>query len=58
MHFLTHESPLHVDLFGRVDDEQRTRLLAGFETALQTHADVDGRVSFTAPYVVVTARRR
>jgi hypothetical protein len=58
MHFLTRESPLHVDVFGRIDAEQSDRLLAGFRSALQVHAGVDGRVSFEAPYVVVTARRR
>jgi SAM-dependent methyltransferase len=57
-HFLTRESPLHVDMFGRVSADQSQRLLAGFQSALQAHADADGRVSFEAPYVVVTARRR
>jgi SAM-dependent methyltransferase len=58
MHFLTRESPLHVDLFGRVDAEQGERLLAGFRSALRAHADADGRVSFDAPYLVAAARRR
>jgi SAM-dependent methyltransferase len=58
VHFLTHESPLHVDVLGRVDTAQRRRLVAGFAAALQAHARVDGRVSFDAPYAVVTARRR
>lgn len=58
MHFLTSESPLHVDLFSRVDAEQSQRLRAAFRSALQAYADVDGRVSFEAPYVVVTALRR
>jgi SAM-dependent methyltransferase len=58
MHFLTRESPLHVDMFGRVDADQSERLLAGFQSALRAHADADGRVAFDAPYVVVTARRR
>ena len=57
MQFLTSESPLHVDLFSRVDAGQGERLLAGFRSALQAYEDVDGRVSFEAPYVVVTARR-
>jgi SAM-dependent methyltransferase len=58
MHFLTRESPLHVDVFSRVNAEQSGRLVAGFQSALQVRAGVDGRVSFEAPYVVVTARRR
>jgi 2-polyprenyl-3-methyl-5-hydroxy-6-metoxy-1,4-benzoquinol methylase len=57
MHFLTSESPLHVDLFRRVEAEQSERLRAAFQSALQAHADVDGRVSYEAPYLVVTARR-
>jgi len=57
MHFLTSESPLHVDVFSRVEAEQSDRLRAAFQSALQTHADVDGRVSYKAPYMVVTARR-
>ena len=58
VHFLKHESPLHIDLLHRVDAAQHERLVAGFQTALQAHAGVDGRVSFQSPYVVVTARRR
>ena len=58
MHFLTSESPSHVDLFNRVDAEQGDRLRAAFQSALEAHADVDGRVSYEAPYVVVTARRK
>jgi SAM-dependent methyltransferase len=58
MHFLTSESPLHVDVFSRVDAEQGDRLRAAFQSALQVHADVDGRVSYQAPYVVATARRK
>jgi SAM-dependent methyltransferase len=57
MHFLTGESPLHVDLFNRVDAEQSQRLRAAFQSALQAHAKVDGSVSYQAPYVVVTGRR-
>ena len=37
---------------------QSERLRAAFQSALQAHADVDGRVSYEAPYVVVTARRK
>lgn len=58
LHFLTHESPLHIDVLSRVDQGQRERLLAAFEAALAAHSRADGRVSFDAPYVVVTARRR
>jgi SAM-dependent methyltransferase len=58
MHFLTRESPLHVDLLGRIDAVQHEQLLAGFDAALQALEGADGRVSFEAPYVVVTARRR
>jgi SAM-dependent methyltransferase len=58
VHFLTSESPLHVDLFSRVDVEQSDRLRAAFQSALQAHAAVDGRVSYQAPYLVVTARRK
>lgn len=58
VHFLTHESPLHIDVLSRVDQGQRERLLAAFEAALKRHSHGDNRVSFDAPYVVVTARRR
>jgi SAM-dependent methyltransferase len=58
MHFLTSESPLHVDLFSRVDAAQSQRLRAAFQSALYAHADADDRVSYEAPYVVVTARRK
>jgi SAM-dependent methyltransferase len=58
MHFLTHESPLHIDVLSRVDQSQRDRLLAAFEAAMKAHSHADGRVSFGAPYVVATARRR
>ena len=56
--FLTHESPLHIDVLRRVDAAQSQRLVAAFETALRAHEGADGRVSFQAPYVVVTALRR
>jgi ubiquinone/menaquinone biosynthesis C-methylase UbiE len=58
MRFITHESPLHIDVLSRVDQDQRERLLAGFEAALTAHSHGDGRVSFDAPYVVVSALRR
>ncbi|MEH3153915.1 MAG: class I SAM-dependent methyltransferase [Gordonia paraffinivorans] len=55
LHFITHESPVHVDLLGRVDEVQRDRLLTAFEAALTGVADTDGTVAFDSPYVVVTA---
>jgi SAM-dependent methyltransferase len=58
VHFLTSESPLHVDLFNRVDAEQSDRLRAAFQSALQAHADADGSVSYEAPYLVATAQRK
>jgi SAM-dependent methyltransferase len=57
LHFLVHESPMHVDVFGRVDEHQHDRLSAAFRDALGPHADGDG-VRFDTPYVVVTASRR
>ena len=57
LHFLEHESPMHVDLFRRIDGAQRERLEAAFRDALTPHAD-DGGVSFDTPYVVVSATRR
>ncbi|MBT0567384.1 class I SAM-dependent methyltransferase [Williamsia sp. CHRR-6] len=58
MHFLTSESPYHVDLLRRCDEMERERLVAGFEAALAPHTDGSGRVAFDAPYLIVTARRR
>ncbi|TPG34508.1 class I SAM-dependent methyltransferase [Mycolicibacterium hodleri] len=57
LRFLEHESPMHVDIFRRVDPTQRERLRAGFRDALTPHAD-DTLVSFDTPYVVVSAIRR
>jgi SAM-dependent methyltransferase len=57
LHFLEHESPIHVDVFGRVDAQQRTRLLAAFAEAMRPHVGADG-VDFDASYAVVTARRQ
>jgi SAM-dependent methyltransferase len=56
MHFLEHESPMHVDVFRRAED-RHARLAAAFRTALEPHSGVDG-VSFDSSYVVVSARRR
>ncbi|CAJ1584777.1 class I SAM-dependent methyltransferase [[Mycobacterium] wendilense] len=58
MEFLTHESPVHVDLFGRVEGDLRERLAAAFREALSEHTEADGTVRFGAPYVLITARRR
>lgn len=58
LHFLRGESPMHVATFQRADPEQRDRLAAEFEKALRPHEDASGRVSFTAPYVVVSATLR
>jgi SAM-dependent methyltransferase len=58
VHFVTQESPMHVALFARTDAAKRTRLRSAFESALSAHAGPTGTVSFAAPYVVVTARRR
>jgi ubiquinone/menaquinone biosynthesis C-methylase UbiE len=58
VHFLSHESPVHVDILNRVDATQRDLLVAAFETALAEYVDDGGGVSYQAPYVVVAARRR
>lgn len=57
LHFLTDESPMHVDIFARVDGAQRAQLVEAFRDALLPHRGSDG-VRFDAPYVVVTAQRR
>jgi ubiquinone/menaquinone biosynthesis C-methylase UbiE len=57
-HFVTQESPMHVSVLGNVDTARRGQLMAAFEAALGDHLDDNGGVSFDAPYVVVTARRR
>ena len=58
LHFLEHESPMHVNLLAGLEETPRTRLLAAFEAALTERADRTGRVAFVSPYLVVTARRR
>jgi len=58
MTFVTQESPMHVDIYGRVDPAQREALTAAFDAALAEHLDRAGTVSFDASYVVVTAIRR
>ena len=57
LHFLTDESPMHVDVFRRVTGGQRDRLVTAFGNALRARADGDG-VLFDTPYVVVSAVRR
>ena len=57
MHFLEHESPMHVEVFRRVDATLGDRLANAFRDALAAHAD-DAGVGFDSPYVVVTATRR
>ncbi|MBJ7339875.1 class I SAM-dependent methyltransferase [Mycolicibacterium sp.] len=57
LNFLEHESPMHVDVFGRIDDTQREHLAAAFSDALAPHSDGTG-VAFDTPYVVVSATRR
>ncbi|GAA2058272.1 class I SAM-dependent methyltransferase [Williamsia deligens] len=58
LHFISRESPVHVDLLARVDEVQRDRLLTAFEAVMTTHSDSDGTVAFDSPYVVVTATVR
>lgn len=55
--FITRESPMHLDLLGRLDAVTRTRLVAAFGAAFEAHTGPDG-VEFGASYAVVTARRR
>jgi SAM-dependent methyltransferase len=57
-HFVRHESPMHVDLFGRLSGDQHDHLLAAFTDALTPHVGDDGGVRFDAPYAVITATRR
>ena len=58
VHFMTHESPMHVSLLGSVDNTKRDRLLAAFGDAIRSHADADGAVRYDSPYLIVTAQRR
>ncbi len=58
LHFLSDESPMHVDIFRRADATQREHLAAAFASALTPHVDDAGAVRFDSPYVVVTAKRR
>jgi hypothetical protein len=58
MHFLSEESPTHVDIFRRADPVQRDHLAAAFESALGPYADGSGVIRFDSPYAVVSALRR
>ncbi|MGU3290980.1 class I SAM-dependent methyltransferase [Williamsia sp. M5A3_1d] len=58
MHFISEESPMHVDVLHRVSEMQHDRLMSAFEVALAPHTDAAGTIAFDSPYVVVTARRR
>lgn len=55
--FVTDESPMHVDLFTRSDEETCVRLTAAFTAAFERYATAEG-VFFDASYAVVAARRR
>lgn len=54
--FITHESPMHLAVLGRLDDATRARLVAAFSAAFEAHAGPDG-VVFGASYAVLTAVR-
>lgn len=56
--FVTDESPMHVDIVGRLEDGQRAELVRAFRAAFGEHVDDLGSVLFGARYVIVTARRR
>jgi SAM-dependent methyltransferase len=56
--FLSNESPMHVNMLGRLDDTQHAALLSAFESAFGRHVDDAGRVVFDSPYLIATARRR
>jgi SAM-dependent methyltransferase len=58
VHFVTRESPTHLDVFRRVEGPPHDRLVTAFEKAFATHLDAEGAVAFDTPYVVATARRR
>lgn len=55
--FVTDESPMHVDLFTRSDEDTCVRLTEAFTAAFERYATADG-ISFDASYAVVAARRR
>ncbi|GAS91837.1 class I SAM-dependent methyltransferase [Mycolicibacterium brisbanense] len=57
MAFLTNESPMHVNMLGRLDDAQRAALLGAFESAFGRHVEDTGHVVFDSPYLIATARR-
>ncbi|MGB3481600.1 MAG: class I SAM-dependent methyltransferase [Mycobacterium sp.] len=55
--FVTQESPMHVDILGKLAPGQRSALVAAFDAALGDCVGDDGEVVFNASYVVVTAVR-
>lgn len=55
--FITDESPMHLDILGRLDDATRDRLISAFSAAFEAHAGPEG-VVFGASYAVLTAERR
>jgi len=55
--FVTDESPMHVDVLGRLDVGTRSRLVEAFRAAFGKYTGADG-VAFDASYAVVAARRR
>lgn len=55
--FVTDESPMHVDIFSRSDEDTCARLTEAFTAAFERNVTADG-VSFDASYAVVAARRR
>jgi SAM-dependent methyltransferase len=57
MHLVTSESPVHVNLLSMVDDEQGQQVINGFRDVFGELAHADGSVTFSAPYVVVSATR-
>lgn len=57
MHFVTSESPMHVNTF-HAAGSRRDALAAAFEDALAAHLAADGQVAFDSPYSIVTAIRR
>lgn len=58
MHWVMGESPIHVSIVSSIDDATRERLRSAFEDEFRRCVDVDGNVTYDAPYVVVTALRR
>jgi SAM-dependent methyltransferase len=57
MKLVTTESPMHVNLLAAVDGDQGQRVINGFREVFEERRHADGSVSFSAPYVVVSATR-